>query len=272
MPEDVLLRREVLRVQRWLIALMYLPEDHLTGEYDEMTLLAVATFQADMELEITGECDEETYALLKLLGEAALATPTPTPEVTTSPSPSTSPSVSPSAGTSASRSSSGSSASSGSASTAEKKEWLNGVTPGTALTSGHTRGRRDMTVYGSIDAGADDLGIELAGDYVRSLSGVTLTLTGQGGADGWHFNGAALRTLFKSGVRRLSLNAAGSAVTLDTLTPLSGSVYAGLRARGCTDNTFTYFVSGGEIAVLADGKRYATAPGPGGSLTLIEEE
>lgn len=269
-------KKRITRIQRWLIVLKYLPEGYLTGEYDDATAEAVALFQKDNNLSITGECDDDTYALLKRLAEATSETdptPTPTPEVTPepSPSPSTSPGFKKSGGSSY-KSSSGSGSSGGATASATKQPWLNGVTPGTALTSSHVKGSKDTTAYGTVDVKRDDLGIVLSdGDYTRSLDGDTLTLTGETSADGWRFDGAALRTLSKSGVERLTLVAGGETVTLQTAETLSGDVYDALRSAGCTDNTFSYFVESGNIQMHCAAGTFSAIPDEAGGYELTAD-
>ena len=63
---------QIEQIQNWLIALKYLEEGRATGEYDAETASAVSAFQSDNGLNVTGECDETTYALLKQLGQEAL--------------------------------------------------------------------------------------------------------------------------------------------------------------------------------------------------------
>lgn len=279
-PEEEEASKQVVRIQVWLYLLEYLPEEYITGIYDEATILAVAAFQEDYELPVTGICDDVTYALLKTLAKVLepTATPTPTISPSTSPSrsPSASPSVSPSASAKASTKSSGSSSGSSAAENVseETKEWLNGVTPGEALTSSHVSGNKNTTAYGSVDLDGNTMlpGFAIEnGTYVHSVDGAVLQLTGTGSAPVWHFDGEALHALSRSGVQWVTLNAGNGIVTLNTANSFTGVVYDMLRTAGYTDNTFTYTVSGGEITVIINGQRYRAASNGFGRLVLSAE-
>ncbi|MBR1558958.1 MAG: hypothetical protein IJ646_01820, partial [Clostridia bacterium] len=176
-----------------------------------------------------------------------------------------------SASVSAGGSSSSKSSSSGGTteSAASKIEWLNGVTPGTALSSSHTRGSKDTAAYGAADLDGD-LGIDLEGGvYTSALNGNTLTLTGAGGH--WAFDGAALRGLLKSGVYWVKLSDGTGEATLSTARTFTGPVYDALRAQGRTENTFAYTVTGGDVRVEVDGNGYRTERDATGALSLIPD-
>jgi peptidoglycan hydrolase-like protein with peptidoglycan-binding domain len=55
---------DVRRVQRLLVMLDRLPYDAITGVYDEATAFAVAAFQVHVDLDPTGEVDDDTWAVL----------------------------------------------------------------------------------------------------------------------------------------------------------------------------------------------------------------
>lgn len=276
-PEETEESGEVRRIQAWLIKLEYLPPDGRTGIYDEATARAVAAFQEDHELPVTGICDDETYDLLKALAEGAdpTAEPTTVPEVTAEPTllPSASPSAKPSGSRSGSSGSSGGSGSSGASVAAEnRQEWLNGVTPGEALTSSHVSGSKDTAAYGSADLSAlpETLGITFdSGDCESLLTYNALRLTASAETAVWRFDGSTLRALARSGVRYLSLASGNDSVRIGTSGGFSGRIYAALRAAGHTDNTFVYTISGGEIAVDIGGRSYIAVDGQEGTLELI---
>lgn len=294
-------REQILNVQAWLIALEYLREGQKTGVYDEATRSAVARFQADSGLPADGACDDATYALLSQRAAEAESGGIPdggseggSPE-----GPGEDPEGFPSGGGfpggghRGGRSFRGGTGSLGRASGAEgdgapADDPLNGITPGEALTSAHRSGDRDSTRYGALssveDADLSELNIHLrTGETEASLApadiaGIDLEagrLRLDGGGDSaqeWTLDGLALRTLARSGVDTLELCGGAQTVSLRTSDALSGPVYAALRARGQTDNTFAYTVTlaGGEtrIEVAVGGNRYdAVDSGDGLELT-----
>ena len=268
--------KEIKQAQKLLVSLKYLSAEDVTGELDAATIAAILKLQADNELDETGLLDAVTLALIEKLAES---------EEESSESSGGKSSESSDAGVSSSSSKS----SSGSATaSAVSDPRLHGVTPGTALTSSHSKGAKDASRYGSVDLsnGVKALNVTLMtgdsdgaltdGAYRAQVDTRVLTLSGGDAAvQRWEFDGAALRALNRSGVDRLTLSSGSRHASLPTGGTLSGAVYEGLRARGFTDNTFVYSVTlSGEsvaIAVDAQGRRYAAEEGPDGSWILSGE-
>ena len=88
-----------------------------------------------------------------------------------------------------------------------------------------------------------------SGDYDSMRTYNALLLTASSDDAVWHFDGAALRALARSGIPHLTLAFGDKTVRIDTENGFSGLVYSAMRAEGHTDNTFVYTVSDGEIAV-----------------------
>ena len=253
---------EIRQIQQWLIALGYLKTEDPSGTLDEDTLAALLAFQSANQLDATGALDQATYQLLKELGAAAS-----------------------SGGQTGTRSGASSGGSAGAGSAASQDARLNGVTPGTALTSTHASGSRDTTVYGAIErrGGLKALGIGLsAGAGEASLEPVafnaavrdnTLALRGEEAAIyQWTFDGLTLRTLSRSGIDEMNL----SGVPLSTGARFTGAAYQALRAGGYTENTYQYTVTVSDgtarIDVEVSGQRFEAVPAPDGGYTLVAEE
>lgn len=263
--ETGLTTEQIKQIQAWLVALKYLAKENQTGIYDDATIIAVKAFQLENNLPVTGEMDDATYKLLKQKGEAAA-------------------SGNGNGSASFNRSGSGSGAAAGAGAAAQDAR-LNGVTPGTAMTSTHASGSKDTTPYGAIErnGGFKHLGISLrVGDSVDDLLRISYnaavrdgTLALQGIQDGavqrWTFDGLALRTLAHSGIDHMRF----SGLALDTEVHFSGPLYDALRAMGCTENTFQYTVTvtedGTEVTVDVQGRSYPVTLDEDGTMTLGEE-
>lgn len=262
---------DILSVQNWLTQLGYLVEGQNNGIYDETTIQAVTRFQTDINaeglitLEATGLCDSSTLELLE--ERASGATP--------SPSPSKMPGFPGGGGGSWG---SGGGSWSGGTGTLDSEQDMNaetgGVTPGEALTSSHSSGTKNTSIYGTVALESDSTAMS-----TLVLGGETLNIALDGGtftaaitenhldlhsdtADGqtWTLDGLALRTLSKSGIETLRLIAGDSAILVPTSGFLSGTTYESLRARGYTDNvlkyTLTYNGSDIEVQVQVGNESY----------------
>ena len=148
-----------------------------------------------------------------------------------------------------------------------------GMTPGTALTSTHSSGNKDMSLYGTVDLTVteeemntlkvDDteLGVTLDGGAsaftadVSAADGV-LYLTPVADGSSWQLSGAALKKLNRSGVTTVNLLLNGVELTMDTEITLSGTAYTELRVQGFTDSTFLWTVDAAGLHCQADGVSY----------------
>ena len=168
-----------------------------------------------------------------------------------------------------------------------------GVVPGVALTSSHSSGERDMTLYGaipeaalteldgqattqSLNLGDVELDIELldesgaALEFSATCADGTLTLSSQQSGT-WRVNGYALRTLELSGITMLRLDAAGASAELPTGEPLVGEVYARLRTQGLVSHDFAYVISS-QLTVEVAGESYSAQMSDAGiSLSAPEQ-
>lgn len=150
------------------------------------------------------------------------------------------------------------------------------VTPGKALTSGHAYGDRDMRLYGTLalnvpDGEMDRLvmdGEELAvvldggeGRFTASVDDGTLTLSAAGDPRAWTINGAALKTLSRSGIDTVRLVFGDSEMSLPAETEMTGREYARLRAGGYVSGDYDFIVTRGAVAVMVDGNEYRIGNG-----------
>ena len=159
------------------------------------------------------------------------------------------------------------------------------ITPGTALSSTHTSGTRNMTLYGTLALALsedemttltlDDTALDIdlndgADGFTACLDDATLALTPVGACGIWRLNGRALRVLSDSGILSLSLETGIGTIVLSTDIALTGEVYARLRAAGYVSSDFEYRVSADGITVSVAGMVYRLEAS--GALTPLEGE
>lgn len=145
------------------------------------------------------------------------------------------------------------------------------VTPGTALTSAHSAGDKDMRLYGSVELDADgetpmtaltlsdtalDIALMNGGEFTALAGEAALALAPVGGSDAWTLNGYALKTLALSGVESLSLAVDGGVVEFPTAPALTGDAYGALSAAGYVSRDYTYTVSGDGVSVSVGSEAY----------------
>lgn len=256
------------------------------GIYDEATKNAVMLFQARVSLEVTGIADDATQQLLYSPNAPAYdPNATPMPSVTPGGGfPGGFPGGSfPSLG----------GMMGGMLGAGDMAAEPVGVVPGVALTSSHSSGERDMTLYGaipeaalteldgqattqSLNLGDVELDIELldesgaALEFSATCADGTLTLSSQQSGT-WRVNGYALRTLELSGITMLRLDAAGASAELPTGEPLVGEVYARLRTQGLVSHDFVYVISS-QLTVEVAGESYSAQMSDAGiSLSAPEQ-
>ena len=267
---------QILKLQLWLIRLGYLADAQMTGLYDEDTQSAIARFQSENELEITEMCDSATYLLIYQRCRDAL---NQQPSFPGGRFPGGFPRGMPSGGMPSGG------AAPGAPEDADGDDPLNGIIPGEALTSSHSSGNMDTTRYGAVaEVTLDALSIALReGDTLETLHGAEaaqaihvdhgLFLGGDGRVQEWTLNGAALRTLYRSGVNRIVLVGCGQSITLSTVGMLSGQIYSALRANGQTDNTFRYTITFSEgnarITAAAGDDIYDLTAAQNGTWTMV---
>ena len=257
-----------------------------SGIYDEATKNAVMLFQARVSLEVTGIADDATQQLLYSPNAPAYdPNATPMPSVTPGGGfPGGFPGGSfPSLG----------GMMGGMLGAGDMAAEPVGVVPGVALTSSHSSGERDMTLYGaipeaalteldgqattqSLNLGDVQLDIELldesgaALEFSATCADGTLTLSSQQSGT-WRVNGYALRTLELSGITMLQLDAAGASAELPTGEPLIGEVYARLRTQGLVSHDFAYVISS-QLTVEVAGESYSAQMSDAGiSLSAPEQ-
>lgn len=257
-----------------------------SGIYDEATKNAVMLFQARVSLEVTGIADDATQQLLYSPNAPAYdPNATPMPSVTPGGGfPGGFPGGSfPSLG----------GMMGGMLGAGDMAAEPVGVVPGVALTSSHSSGERDMTLYGaipeaalteldgqattqSLNLGDVELDIELldesgaALEFSATCADGTLTLSSQQSGT-WRVNGYALRTLELSGITMLRLDAASASAELPTGEPLIGEVYARLRTQGLVSHDFVYVISS-QLTVEVAGESYSAQISDAGiSLSAPEQ-
>ena len=141
------------------------------------------------------------------------------------------------------------------------------VTAGTALTSAHNAGDKDMSPYGSLalswdeaqamtaltlDGTALDIGLSDGGEFTATLDGATLALCPTGDAQAWTLNGYALKTLARSGVDALLLSLDGETISFPTTPALTGDAYGALCASGYVSADYDYTISPDGVEVRVD--------------------
>lgn len=142
------------------------------------------------------------------------------------------------------------------------------VTAGTALTSAHNTGDRDMSLYGSLalswdeeaamtaltlDGTALDIALSDGGEFTAELDGTTLALSPIAGARAWSLNGYALKTLARSGIETLLLSVDGETISFPTQPALTGSAYGALCAAGYVSADYDYTIAANGVEVRVDG-------------------
>lgn len=262
-----------------------------SGVYDEATQTAVMLFQARVGLEATGIADDATQQLLYSPDAPAYDPDMPLPSAT--PGGGFPGGGYPGGGFPSGSFPSGGGMLGGATGAADMAAQPTGVIPGVALTSSHSSGGRDMTLYGAVSSDALEaldgqtalqalelhgvaLDIELRDDAGNALEfcaayadGVLMLSAQQAGV--WQVNGYALRTLALSGIDALRLDAPGASAELPTGEPLEGEIYARLRAQGLVSHDFAYLI-GAQVTVEVDGQTYSTdMSGSGIALSAPEQ-
>ena len=145
------------------------------------------------------------------------------------------------------------------------------VTPGEALVSTHTPGSRDMRLYGALSLNLDEtaemnrlilddtrLDIRLSDDsaFTASIEDDALALTPQDSAEAWLLNGAALKTLARSGISTLRLTLDSGTVEFPTQTRLTGGNYGALCAEGHTSADYSFAVTEDGCSVTVADRTY----------------
>ncbi len=158
------------------------------------------------------------------------------------------------------------------------------VTPGKALTSAHSTGTRDMTLYGALTPepaegamtrltlGETALEVALDGGesaFTAQLEGDRLILAPEGDGEVWTLNGYALRALNRSGIAAVELALGADTAAFPTDYMPRGDVYAELCAAGYVSSDYDYSVSASGVSVCVDGRTYRLDGS--GQLLLTEE-
>ena len=145
------------------------------------------------------------------------------------------------------------------------------VTPGEALVSTHTSGSRDMRLYGALsltltDASAmnrlklDDTPLDIrlsdGSAFTAAIEGDALALVPQGDPEAWLLNGAALKTLARSGISTLRLTLGDDTIDFPTQAGLTGSNYGALRAEGHTSADYLFSVAADGCSVTVAYRTY----------------
>ena len=158
------------------------------------------------------------------------------------------------------------------------------VTPGKALTSAHSTGTRDMTLYGALTPepaegamtrltlGETALEVALDGGesaFTAQLEGDRLILAPEGDGEVWTLNGYALRALNRSGIAAVELALGADTAAFPTDYMPRGDVYAELCAAGYVSSDYDYSVSASGVSVCVDGRTYRLDAS--GQLLLTEE-
>ena len=144
------------------------------------------------------------------------------------------------------------------------------ITPGTALTSAHASGTKDMRLYGTVELAASeepmttltlggealDIALEDGAPFKAALDGNALTLTAEGG-EAWLLNGLSLKRLSDSGIGAITLKTGEWQGELSTDPDLQGEIYARLRTEGVPSSDYRYTVSAAGVLVTVNGETYA---------------
>lgn len=142
------------------------------------------------------------------------------------------------------------------------------VKPGQALTSAHSRGTGDMTLYGTAVPEADGeavrelkldnetvgLGCE-SGTFTVAVEEDTLILTAEEETE-WYMSQFFLLTLEKSGIHCVTLRTPGGETVLDTDLALSGRTYGQERAAGFVSGDFILHSRQGQWTVSVEDRTY----------------
>ena len=165
----------------------------------------------------------------------------------------------------------GSSKSGGKAGEGSEAEQGFSVTPGEALVNTHTSGNREMRLYGALsltltDANAmnrlilDDTPLDIrlsdGSAFTATIEDDALALVPQGEPEAWLLNGAALKTLARSGISTLRLTLGSGTVDFPTQAGLTGSNYGALRAEGHTSADYLFSVAAEGCSVTVADRTY----------------
>lgn len=145
------------------------------------------------------------------------------------------------------------------------------VVPGEPLTSDHSSGNKDMSLYGTVKLTLSEeemniltlddtqLDITLDGEeqsFTVQIREDQLVLTPSGESGAWRVNGLALKTLKRSGMTALCLETDAGEIRIDTEISLQGEVYARLCAQGYVSKDYTFIIDGNSVWVEVDGQIY----------------
>ena len=154
---------------------------------------------------------------------------------------------------------------------AAKQETGFRITPGEALTSSHTSGNKDMTLYGTIALnvpetamtrlcmGDVELGICLENGeqpFTAAIDGDRLILTPETTGEHWVLNGLSLSILAHSGIASITLGRDDGSIDIQTAWQLQGRIYSELCSRGYVSEDYDYIVTEDDILVRVAGGLY----------------
>ncbi len=151
------------------------------------------------------------------------------------------------------------------------------VTPGVALTDDHASGTKIMTLFGTVELEIDDeeameiltvddteLDVTLdlgASTFTAVIEDTIMTLTPSESGSSWQLNGAALRTLTRSGIETLELVTDSGTISFDTEISLTGTVYAGLCAQGIVSKDYVWTATSEGVTVCVNDTEYEVNAG-----------
>lgn len=146
-----------------------------------------------------------------------------------------------------------------------------GITPGKALISTHAKGTGAELRHGAVALtaaeedmqalvlGGEELALSCGGfGFSASVEEDVLVLRSEEG-DAWAMTMDVLRTLNRSGIRRLRLIGPAGETALDTAMELTGALYGRERARGFVSADFLLLRREGEWEVRVDSRTYRLA-------------
>ncbi len=152
-----------------------------------------------------------------------------------------------------------------------KEEDDSKVTPGEALTNGHTSGTKTMTAFDSlkvvvpeeaetvltIDGTELDVTLDDGQSAFRAAEKEnTLVLTPVSDGEKWSVNALALKRLNRSGITAIRLLLGDTAIDMSTDWQPQGTIYAKLSAAGYVSKDYTLIVTTGGIIVNIENQSY----------------
>lgn len=151
------------------------------------------------------------------------------------------------------------------------EEDVSKVTPGEALTSGHTSGTRTMTAFDALEVVVpeeaetvltiDDTELAVTLDdgqsaFYAAEEENTLVLTPVSDGEKWSVNALALKQLSRSGIVAIRLLLGDTAIDMSTDWQPQGTIYAKLSAAGYVSKDYTLIVTADGIIVHIENQSY----------------